>query len=116
MPALAASITPSSEDLSQGWATAVGIASPPLHSSIRSSYLLRLRKDISGNSARAQTIFSLGAMTSAVPVRTVSPSWFSHRQSKTIVPVSGRFSLALTVTRTLSPRAIGRWNDRFWLL
>ncbi len=63
---------------------------------------------------RGREIFSVGAMTSAVPVMTSSPSWLVARQSKRTRCLSVRFSFTVTVTVIVSPRPTGRRKCSDW--
>ena len=53
----------------------------------------------------------VGAITSAVPVITSRPPWFTQRQSNRISRFSGRFSRAVTVVAIVSPTPTG-WRKR----
>ena len=53
-------------------------------------------------------IFVVGAITSAWPVITVSPAWFSQRQSSRRICLSGRFSVTVTDAVMISPMPTGR--------
>src|SRR5690606_14857003 len=95
-----------SDDSSQGCATAVSGDSSTLHFWTKFSYLLNVLTIISGPSVRSTDIFSRGAITAAVPVITVSPSPFTHTQSKSTFPVSSSFEATFIVSVIVSPDAM----------
>jgi len=66
----------------------------------------------SGSTTRAREIFSVGAITSAMPSITLRPSWFTARQSKMMWWLCSNFSLQVTVIVSVSPIVIGRQKFR----
>ena len=66
------------------------------------------RNSTSGSVTRGREIFSVGAMTSAVPVMTSSPRALVARQARITRCVSAAFSRTLTETVIVSPKPTGQ--------
>jgi hypothetical protein len=107
MPSCAASTAAMMAASLQGCATAVGRGTTGLTRATKSRELVAGLHRYVG---RGSTIFVAGAITSATPVATTSPSWLTQRQSRITVEVAARFSRTATVAVIVSSTTSGFTN------
>ena len=70
--------------------------------------------DMGGSCGLSTCIFSVGAITSAVPVATVLPAWFSALHSRVTNFLSSRLSVTSSSMVISSPIFTGSRNRRVW--